>query len=126
MVTKAQLLQIDATIITGVLILLTVASSAQGFLEGVFIKLLVTIIIVPFAGSAVIELWILMGKKYHKNDEEFPAKPHRASLFLAWVGFMYLAFAIIVIGLYQFIFPITVNVSSDPIIFNLNETNSTP
>lgn len=104
--TKSELIQIDATIITGVLILLTITSltHADPLIKnpiGIWDnpKIWAAIIIIPFAISALCEFGILTEKKYHgENAQESPKTASRNGLKFALGGFVYLMLAVLVIS----------------------------
>lgn len=80
------IIQIDATIIAGILILLTITKSIRTTDE-FWLPKGVTSIVLPFAASALLAIWQLINDFSPKPEGNFIL----LSLILMFVGFLYLA-----------------------------------
>lgn len=79
------IIQIDATIITGILILLTITKSVRTTNE-FWLPKGVSSIVIPFAISAILAIWQLLNDMSSKPEGNFIP----ISLVMMLVGFLYL------------------------------------
>jgi len=91
--TKTNVMMVDSTIITGVLILLTITiigekeALSASFFQFIF-KSLVVFSLAPFAISALLEVTDM--KYYQKHKKSIPDEPTKMSLRFMQIGFVYL------------------------------------
>ena len=97
---KKDVLVIDSTIITGILILLTISQFQIGNGDlSPSLRVAAIIIILPFGTSAFLELWNATSKKYY-GPEAVQMSEHasRKALFAMMIGFAYLTCVLFVFG----------------------------
>ncbi len=97
---KKDVLIVNSTIITGILILLTVSQFQIGY--GDFspsLRVAAIIIILPFSISSSFELWDATSKKYYGPTAiKLSEQASRKALFAMLIGFVYLAAVLFVFG----------------------------